>query len=288
MGRILITGGQGMLAKQLAPLLLAEGYEVDLTSKKSVSTPLDITDESAVNDSLNRFEPEFLVNCAAYTAVDKAEAELSSALSVNALGPKNLAIACRARGIKLIQISTDYVYGGERPRRPVREGDLTVPCGAYGYSKFLGDEFVSSLYSEGSMILRTSWLHGSQGPNFVHTMLKLFKERDQVKVVNDQFGTPTWVGFLCQNILGALRTFTPGLYHAANAGECSWFEFATKIRDLSGLSCNVLPQSTSELARPAPRPAYSALNSTKLENLLGVTCQTWEEGLKEHLEILAR
>lgn len=286
--KILLLGAGGMLGRELVEVLPKFGHILIATARKPLalgceSRLADISDQASLNDAITATNPDLVINTAAYTAVDKAESEPEEALRINAEGAKNIAEACSKNGLRLIHISTDYVYGGARPSTPVREGDAVSPAGVYGHSKYLGDEFVSSINGTRSIILRTSWLYGLHGANFVKTMLRLFNERSEIKVVDDQIGSPTWTGWLSEAIAKLIPKFQPGLLHAANHGAISWFEFATKIRDLSGSSCKVLPQTTLELGRPAPRPSYSALNCEKLEKLLGEPCQSWNEGLKEYL-----
>lgn len=284
--RVLVFGAHGMLGKQLLPELVRAGLTAIPSSLEGTedSIKVDITSEASIQDALG-CRPDLIINCAAYTAVDKAESEPAAALSINALGPRNIATVAHRVDLKVIQLSTDYVYGGSLHSRPIKESEPAHPCGVYGYSKYLGDELLRSV-NPLSMIIRTSWLHGLYGPNFVHTMLKLFKEREEIKVVNDQFGSPTWAGWLAAVLVKAAQRFEPGVFHASNRGVTSWYEFARAIADRAGTACRVLPQSTAELSRPAPRPPYSALDCTKLENLIGETCQSWEEGLNEHLRSL--
>ncbi len=280
----LVLGAHGMLGRQLVPVLESAGHQVTGSDRPTC----DLTDLSAIERLTAELRPGFIVNCAAYTKVDDAEKEASLALQVNSIAARNVAIAARKIDSRLSHISTDYVYGGNRPAVPVVETDPVEPCGVYGYSKYLGDELVRLTYPENSTILRTSWLHGAHGPNFVQTIFRLAHERPELKVVDDQFGSPTWAGWLSDTIARLIAKFEPGVFHASNRGAISWFDFATAICALSGSRCKVLPQSTAELARPAPRPAYSVLDCSKLERLLGEPCQSWEEGLKEHLTFLRK
>lgn len=282
--KVLLIGSSGLLGRQLATVLSAQGYSLTL---KSGRAELDITNLEVTKRAVEGFD--FVVNCAAYTAVDLAETNVADALRLNAIGPKNLATAIKDTDGRLVHFSTDYRYGGCVERHPLAESVVASPVGVYGYSKFLGDEFVQLILPERSAILVTSWLHGETGSSFVGTINRLSLERPELKVVSDQVGSPTYAGWLAAATVKFLSVFQPGLYHAANLGEISWFDFAVKIAELNGSKCKILPQSTTELNRPAPRPPYSALNCKKLESLLGVPCQSWQDGLKSHLnKILER
>jgi len=276
--KVLLIGSSGLLGKPLSVVLSAQGYPV---TTKTGRAELDITNLEAVKRAVEGFD--FVINCAAYTAVDLAESNPVDAIKINSIGPKNLSLAIKEEQGRLVHFSTDYRYGGVLERQPLDETTIASPIGVYGYSKYLGDEYVQLILPDRAAILVTSWLHGETGNSFVGAISKLVKERSEIKVVSDQIGSPTYAGWLAAATVKFLSVFQPGLYHAANTGAISWFDFATKIVEVLDSPCRVLPQSTVELNRPAPRPAYSALNCKKLESLLGVPCPTWEEGLKIHL-----
>lgn len=287
--RILLTGAGGMLARELAPLLKERGAQVVLSARspsEGAELALDITDEAQTRSVVESVRPDSIINCAAYTKVDLAETDYQNALGVNAVGAANLAAAAKRAKSKLVHISTDYVFGNAslEKREPFVEEAPVSPCGMYGHSKRLGEDFIRSVYPEGSVIVRTSWLHGIHGNNFIDTMLRVGKERGEVKVVNDQFGSPTWTGWLSEVIIGLLEKNATGVFHASSEGEISWFDFAKEIFLQAQMPVNVLPQSTEELNRPAPRPPYSVLSSKKVESLLGIKPFSWKESIERHLE----
>ena len=295
--RILITGATGMLASDLRELLADKGVELLLTDvrKPDISAPaiehLDITNQAEVKDALLEVCPDWVINCAAYTQVDSAEDNQGAAFAINADGPGNLARAVREYGGAMLHISTDYVFGGpgqEGRNRPYKEEDKPVPCGVYGHSKRHGDELVEQLLPDQHLIVRTSWLHGVHGPNFVQTMLKLGEENDELKVVNDQVGSPTWTKWLADMLARLIERDARGTFHATSRGGISWFDFANEIFSQAGLSVKIIPQTTEELARKAPRPAYSTLDVAKLEEFLDLECLSWKQAVKEHLSAIGR
>ena len=294
--KLLLTGANGMLAAALIPKLAQTGCELVLTDvvpgtkKLGRFLTLDISDAKMVRQVVAELTPDWILNCAAYTKVDDAERNQERAFMVNATGPGNLANAAKDHGSKVLHISTDYVFGGsgqlERTRAPFTEEDVPVPCGVYGHSKRLGDELLRATLPNDHIIMRTSWLHGVGGPNFVETMLRIGKGREELKVVNDQIGSPTWADWLADAMLGLLQKDARGLFNATSHGNISWFDFAKEIFASAGMPVRVLPQTTEELARPAPRPAYSVLDVSKLEDLLGVRSISWQEGVHAHLRAL--
>lgn len=290
---ILLTGAAGMLAGHLIPQLAAAEAGLVLTdvvtSTRNGRTilPLNLTNPAAVKDAVSEIRPHWIINCAAYTKVDEAETAQEAAFAVNGNGPANLASAAKKAGARLLHISTDYVFGGTGadPNRtePYREDDTPSPCGVYGQSKRFGDELVQSTLPDQSLIVRTSWLHGIHGPNFIDTILRLGKEREELSVVNDQIGSPTWADWLSSVIVELVARDARGLYHAASRGNISWFEFAKEICSQAGLPVVIKPQSTQELGRPAPRPAFSTLDVSKLEAFLGRECISWKDCVRAHL-----
>lgn len=294
--KVLVVGARGMLAGDLVPRLRLSGAEVVLCDLNPAGCEwgellsLDITDAPAVSALVQQERPEWIINCAAYTAVDKAESESERAFEVNAMGPANLAAAASPIGARLLHISTDYVFGGRegppRDKVPYREDDRPYPSGVYGQSKRMGEELLRRTAGLHFVVVRTSWLHGKWGPNFVETMLRVGGERKQLRVVNDQVGSPTWTGWLADVIIKLAASKAQGFYHACSRGNISWYDFAKGIFEIAGMDVEVLPQTTEELARPAPRPAFSTLDTQKLESFLEQRCILWQEGVSAHLREL--
>ena len=284
-----------MLAADLIPALRAAGANLllaDLREGADGVLPLDICDGAAVDAIMQRHTPSWIVNCAAYTAVDKAETDYDAAFKVNAVGVAELARAARANRASMLHISTDYVFGGkghgDLPREPLTESATLRPCGIYGHSKRFGEELLSANLPGEHLLVRTSWLHGVGGPNFVDTMLKLGAEKPMLKIVNDQYGSPTWTGWLAGVLVSLLERGAKGVYHAASRGGITWYDFAKEIFRQSGDTVDVQTQTSEELARPAPRPPYSVLAVDKLEQLLGKPCITWQECVTGHLQARKR
>lgn len=255
--RVLVIGHNGQLGSALMPVLQRNRSLAVL----GIDYPdIDIADPESVDLVFGGFDPDFVVNCAAYTAVDAAETDEERALSVNGLGPRNIAIECRKAGAWLVHVSTDYVFDGTATM-PYGEDALPSPASAYGRTKLAGDLAVQELLPQSHYLVRTAWLYGLQGSNFVKTMLKLERERDTVAVVSDQVGQPTYAGDLAEQIVLLMdRHPRPGTYHGTNSGEVSWFGFTREIFRLAGADPDrVLPTTSAEFVRPAPRPAYSVL-----------------------------
>jgi dTDP-4-dehydrorhamnose reductase len=284
--RLLVTGAGGMLGREVMRAGERAGHEL-------VGLPraeLDITDAPAVERAFARVRAELgsldaAINCAAWTDVDGAETHRAQAHAVNADGAGNLARAAVAGGIRLVHVSTDYVFSGEAPLdasgapRPFLEPDPTGPRSVYGQSKLAGEQAVLAA-SPAHSVVRSSWLFGVHGPNFVATMLRLGAERAAVQVVTDQIGCPTWTGHLAPALIGLLEREVSGLSHLAGAGHVSWNGFAQEIFRQAELSCRVEPASSAEMARPAPRPAWSALASER-DDLLALP--DWRDGLAGYL-----
>ncbi len=279
-----------MLAQDIIPLLQSSEAQLMLTdvSPGEISVALDIVNPKSVREVIREFEPQWVINCAAFTAVDDAEINQESAFAVNARGPGNIASAVKDIGGRLVHFSSDYVFGGEGSPSgvPFTEEDTPIPCGIYGQSKRYGDELVKSILPDKHLIIRPSWLHGINGPSFVATMLKLGKERESIKVVNDQIGSPTWSSWLANVVVQLMEREASGVFHATSKGNISWYDFAKEIFKQANIEVEVLPQSTEELNRLAPRPSYSTLSVDKLEVFLGKPCISWKQGLREHLEQL--
>jgi dTDP-4-dehydrorhamnose reductase len=256
MTRWLVTGSAGMLGTDLVSVLERDGEDVTGLARRE----LDITDPAAVRAALRGWNPDVVVNCAAWTAVDDAEAREDDASRVNAAGPAHLAAGCAALGARLVHISTDYVFAGDG-QLPYAEGDQPAPRTAYGRSKLAGEQAVRELLPGAGFILRTAWLYGAHGPSFVSTMLRLERERPAVNVVDDQRGQPTWTLDVATALIGLVRSgAAAGIYHATSSGEATWFELAREVFRLAGADPErVRPVPSSAVPRLAPRPACSVL-----------------------------
>jgi dTDP-4-dehydrorhamnose reductase len=273
--KILITGARGQLGKELLKKL--EGKEYLATSSET----MDITNQSQTLEVIGNYRPDVVIHGAAYTNVDGAETNPEAAYQVNAIGTQNVAAACLAYDARLVYVSTDYVFDGTLGRA-YNEFDQTNPQSIYGKSKLAGEELAKQIVNK-LYIVRTSWLYGD-GNNFVRTMIKLGKEREVLTVVNDQFGCPTATSDLAAAILVLIKTMHYGTYHAACNGVTTWYDFAKKIFELSGNNwVNVLPQTTEELGRPAPRPKYSPLDNSMLRLTVGDMMRPWEQALQEYI-----
>lgn len=275
--KILITGANGMLAKAVKERF--KEHELVLTDVQE----LDITNLSAVEEFVSNCKPEVIINCAAYTAVDKAEEELELARKINADGPKNLAIAANNNDAILVHISTDYVFGGDLSLDFVyNEDDKKAPVTVYGITKLEGENAICENMKDKYYIFRTAWLYGD-GNNFVRTMLKFGKQNGKVDVVSDQYGSPTYAVDLADIIYQALeKNIAYGIYHATNLGYMSWFDFARLIFKTAKLPYEVNPVETKDFPRPAPRPKNSMLSKNKLLEA-GIDIPVAEDGLKRYL-----
>ena len=275
--KILITGCKGQLGIELSNQL-AGNKEIQLIETDIHN--LDISSEKQVFDLITSEKPQVIINCAAYTNVDACEANENTAFTVNAVGARNLSAAAYHIGSKILQVSTDYVFDGSG-YTPKREFDKTNPSSVYGRSKELGEILVRQTNPR-HFIVRTAWLYG-QGNNFVRTMLKLAIEKNEISVVNDQFGSPTSTVDLARSIINLVNTNSFGTYHGTCEGQCSWYDFAKRIFEIKGLDIKVIPITSEELNRPAPRPKYSVLDNFMLK-LIGLnTFRNWEEAIKEYL-----
>ncbi len=273
--RLLVTGAAGMLGRRVVEDARRLGHDVVALGHAE----LDLTDADNVARIVTAAEPEAIVNCAAWTDVDGAEAYEARALRVNGEGAGDLARAAATVAARLIHISTDYVFDGARGQ-PWLESDEVAPLQAYGRTKLAGEHAVAEAGGNHA-IVRAAWLFGVGGPNFVDTMLRLGGERDEVQVVTDQRGRPTWTGHLAPALIElAERHGDTGIFHAAGAGDCSWYEFAVEIFDRAGVRCRVVPTTSDSFQRPAPRPAYSVLGT---EREPGVVLPPWADGLEGHL-----
>lgn len=276
--KVLVTGAGGMLAGDLVSCLLERGCKVHALPHDG----LDITDLGAIRTAVNNFEPELVINCAAYTKVDKAEKEETRALMVNGFGVQNLCLLCQERDIPLAHFSTDYVFDGTK-ESPYTIHDEPNPISAYGRSKLLGEKYILWLLSK-FYLIRTSWLFGLSGKNFIETMLALGQREKQISVVNDQRGCPTWTYHLAQAVIDLIETERYGIYHITNSEPTTWFEFAREIFRLSGRDIEVLPVTSDQFPRPARRPQNSVLDPFPLTEVLVRGMPSWREALKEYLQ----
>ena len=280
---ILITGCNGQLGNEMQ---LLEKANPQHTYFNTDVAELDITNQQAIETSVAENAIDGIVNCAAYTAVDKAEDNEELCQRLNAEAPAYLAHAMGKRGGWMIQISTDYVFDGTN-HTPYTEDEDTCPNSVYGKTKLVGELNVQKL-CERSMIIRTAWMYSTFGNNFVKTMIRLGKEKPELGVIFDQIGTPTYARDLARVIMTAInKGIVPGIYHFSNEGVISWYDFTKAIHRLAGItSCHVRPLHTAEYPTPATRPHYSALDKTKIKQTYGIEVPYWEESLKECIEKL--
>ncbi len=287
--KLLITGSYGQLGNELTKILKNGRAEIGEISPAYSGCEiiavdydtLDITDKDAVQAFIQEHQPDIIFNCAAMTNVDQCETDFETAMKVNAIGPRNLARAAKQTGAKLVHVSTDYVFSGTQAT-PRCEWDLCAPNTVYGKSKLLGERYAME-QCPNTFVVRTAWLYGYVGKNFVKTMLRLGKEKEQVTVVNDQHGNPTSANDLAYHLLALALTEEYGIYHCTNEGECTWFEFASRIMERAGLTCKVLPCTTQEYPSKTPRPAYSSLNNLMLSCTIGNHMRPWQEALDRYL-----
>lgn len=283
--KILVTGAKGQLGTEIrkciergytelgVPTVLKSGVTADYVDIDS----LDISDLDALRDTFKACKYDAVINCAAFTNVNACETEREIAFKANALGPRNLAIVCEENGAKLIHVSTDYVFAGDASK-PYTEWDVTNPQSAYGSSKLLGEEYVRELCSK-YFIVRTAWLYGYHGKNFVKTMMNIAREKGACKVVCDQRGNPTNACDLAHHLLKLLDSEQYGIYHGTGNGECSWFEFTQKIVELAGIDAVVNPCTTEEFPTPTKRPAYSSLDNMMFKCTVGDEFRDWQDAL---------
>lgn len=280
MKTLLVTGANGQLGNSIR--LLAKNYSGYNFLFTDVDT-LDITDPAAVRAMIKDNRVDYVLNCAAYTAVDKAEEDEALCRRINAFAVGVLGEAAHEAGAKMIHVSTDYVFNGTG-YRPYVETDATRPVSAYGRTKLAGEEILQEVCPD-AVIIRTAWLYSEFGNNFVKTVLRLGKERDELGFVFDQIGTPTYAGDLAVAMLAVVTSdernaFVPGIYHFSNEGVCSWYDFTVKILQIAGIDCRVLPIETKDYPTKAARPPYSVLNKRKIKEIYGVAIPHWEESLR--------
>lgn len=283
--KILVTGANGQLGNELRNLLETEIPGCTLYTDRD---ELDLTDAKAVDAFILDNEITHIVNCAAYTAVDRAEEEKLACSAVNCDAVKNLAMAADANGVKVIHISTDYVFDGTN-HRPYRESDKVNPISQYGTTKRKGETALLALAPE-SIIIRTAWLYSSYGNNFVKTMLRLADSQEEVRVISDQIGTPTYARDLAVAILKILTShqWVSGIYHFTNEGAASWYDFAHAIFRIAGKKVKLTPIPTEDYPTLAIRPAYSILDRSRIKATYGVEIPHWEESLEDCLKLINR
>jgi dTDP-4-dehydrorhamnose reductase len=284
--KVLVTGSNGQLGSEI------KSISSQFPSVSLIYTDvdeLDITNPEAVNYILSTNKPDFVVNCAAFTAVDKAEQEIEAATKINSLAPGILAKACSDNNCKLIHISTDYVFDGES-YKPYDELSKVNPTSQYGISKLKGEEAV--LKSGVSMVIRTSWLYSSFGLNFVKTITRNSKIKPELRVVFDQVGSPTYAKDLANAILTIVNkgkeSFKPEIFHYSNEGVCSWYDFAVEIVAYTKLDCKISPIETKDYPLPAKRPPYSVFNKAKIRNLYQIEIPHWRKSLSDCLNIMMK
>ena len=279
---VLVTGASGQLGQAIQ--FIAKNHS-EIKFVFCSSSDLDISNKENCQTVFQKTKPDFCINAAAYTAVDKAESERDKAELINVLGSKNIAEVCNNFDVKLIHVSTDFVFDGSN-NKPYTETQITNPKGVYGQTKLDGEKAIQQVFSK-YYIIRTSWVYSQFGNNFMKTMLRLASERTALSVVNDQIGTPTnavdLAEALVQIILSANQQPTTdnyGIYNFSNEGECSWYDFAKKIFEINNVSIDLSAIPTEQFPTPAQRPKYSVLDKSKIKTTFGITIKTWEESLK--------
>ncbi len=287
MKKILVTGASGQLGSEIKYLSSQYGqYSFTYTD----ASELDITDAAAVMQAAKDSGYYAIINCAAYTAVDKAESDKDRAYLINATGAANLASAAAATGAKFVHVSTDFIFDGKHSE-PILEDDKPNPLSVYGASKLDGETEVLKANPQ-TLLVRTSWVYSSFGANFVKTILRLCRERDSLNIIFDQIGTPTYARDLAAFILSALDTAVEqnigGVFHYSNEGVASWYDFAVAIRDIAGLQTKISPIETSQYPTPAIRPKYSVLNKGKVKKAFGIQIPYWRESLVSAMDIILK
>ena len=286
---IIVTGGSGQLGQSIRGLV---GNDSDCQYLFPSREQLDLSDSASIDTFFEANAVDLIINCAAHTAVDQAESEPELADQINHLAVKKLAETASSRQAKLIHISTDYVFAGEN-FKPYVENDEVAPQGVYGLSKLRGEQAVELLMPNNAVIIRTSWVYSEFGNNFVKTMLKLGGQRDELNVIYDQVGTPTYAGDLAKAILQLVDSealnqtaFETAVYHYSNEGVCSWYDFAITVFELSGIDCAVQAIETKDYPTPAKRPHYSVLNKAKIKQTYAISIPYWKEALERCLSAL--
>lgn len=282
--KIVVTGANGQLGKCLQDV--ASNFPA-LQCIFLGREHCDLQQFGMVSQVLQALKPDWVINAAAYTAVDKAEQETQAADLINGEAVGHLAKVCKDIAAKLIHVSTDYVFDGTATQ-PYVETDTVHPVGAYGKSKLKGEQLIQQLYADGAVIVRTSWVYSRHGANFVKTMLRLMKEKESIGVVNDQLGSPTYAIDLANALLNICKypKFVPGIFHYSNSGIISWYDFAVAIREISGLNCKVNAITTADFPTPAKRPSWSVLNCSKIQTTYGSAIPEWKASLQQCMTLL--
>jgi dTDP-4-dehydrorhamnose reductase len=284
---ILITGANGQLGSELQFLSKNSSFDFVFTDY----IEMDIVVPKSIENYFNQYKPSYLINCAAYTAVDKAETEVEMADKINHIGAANLAAACELHGATMLHVSTDYVYHNDHQNRPFIETDITSPKGVYAQTKLDGDNAVLS-NNKSSVVVRTSWVYSTFGNNFVKTMMKLGTDRPALTVIFDQIGSPTYARDLAAALLHIVGKMDitkenyHGIYHFSNEGVTSWYDFAKAIFEIKNIHCNVSPIETVDYPTPASRPPFSLLNKKKIRTTFDLPIRHWKDALKECLSEL--
>lgn len=280
MKKVLVIGADGMLGMELFQSLKDKFQSFGTTINE-----LDITDYTHTIQTIQKINPRVVVNVAAFTFVDQCEQEKKKAFLVNAEGAKNIALGCRKVNAQCIYLSTDYVFDGKK-NEPYSEDDLPNPISVYGQSKLQGEKYVQEILDD-YLIIRSSWLFGKEGSNFVKTVMKLSRETKELGMVNDQKGSPTYTKDLSQAIALLIAQDVRGIFHVTNSGSCTWFEFAQKVLDLIGSPMKLIPISSNQCGRPAQRPRYSVLGCEKLKNRTGFIMPPWGDALARCIKTLS-
>lgn len=278
MQKVLILGAQGMLGHDLMEIFAKE-YDVTGLDIED----LDITRQGATRKTIKELSPQVVINAAGYTDVDGCEKKINKAFAVNGQGTKNVAKSCWDTGSKLIYLSTDYIFDGAKGS-PYHEDDPPNPQNIYGESKLMGERYIEEILDD-YVIVRTQWLYGTHGRNFVETILALAEERDHIEVVHDQQGSPTYTADLSRAIAALVSKNLRGTFHVSNSGSCSWYDFALEIVQLANSShVEIVPISSTALNRPAKRPHYSILDCQRLEQEAGIVMRPWQQALQDYFQ----
>jgi len=279
MKKVLIIGSEGRLGSVLS-LTLKKFFDCITPPHRE----LDITNYTQTVENIKKFQPQVVINAAGFTDVDLCEKEKEKAFAVNAEGAKNVALGCKLIGAKCIYFSTDYIFDGKKAE-PYKEEDTPSPLSIYGKSKLKGERYVREIL-DNYLIIRTSWLFSAYGSNFANTIIKLAREKKEIKMVSDQIGSPTYVPDLSIAVLSLLKNDLKGIFHIANTGYCSWQEFAQKILNLIGSDLRLVPISLAQSERLAPRPFYSPLSIEKLQKFTGLVMPHWEDAVVRCLQAM--
>ena len=277
--RVLVVGAKGMLGSDLMRSL-SDTQQVIGTDVED----FDITSQKETLKALLNIRPEWVINVAAYTQVDRCEEEIELAFRVNAEGVKNLALACEEVQARLFHVSTDYVFDGEK-HKPYVEEDAAVPVSAYGRSKLKGESYVRDILGN-FIIIRIAGLYGRNGSNFVNTIIRMAQKRDKLTIVNDQWVSPTYTVDLSKAMEALIKVSPRGIFHVVNSGYCTWYQFACKILELTGSTIEVVPISSDQLNRPAKRPDFSVLDCKKFTEVTGMEMRPWEAAVKNYISLL--